>query len=911
MTENHAVGFVQRARREAQRYGSDPWVFLRELLQNARDAKVRRVVLTTGQADGTETITCWDDGLGMSVAHARRYLFKLYASSKESARGAAGRFGVGFWSILLFQPSRISIESRRATGAAWRIELDGDLERFERTASDLAVPGTRITLQRPQTRLRLARDVAEAAGAAVRGLRRRHGKGLVSVRVDGRQVNRALSLPAPSLSFGSRTARGVVALGPTPAVELYARGLHVRTATEMGDLLSSASRKRDAGTRFSGGEERGLAPQALLDGDGLNVLLARSDVGDDRALRRLVSRGRRELARLLDYQIDSLRPRSPLRRVGDWIAERASDSPGLVVAGSALVGALGVFAFTGPSTQPEAIAGPAATQAAVRGTSVVLDRVDRSLPPRGRGYRDLARDYAGPSVDPVAALPRPALRYVPPEARLYVAALLVSRLDGAGTPIVGSDTSSRYLGVDCGTGCVEIELAVDDGPGTLRVPVPTGHRLVDGSVVLEGRSIQPTSTSQGEPVIGLDTRIQGLLRYRTGPGSGRGGPDGAPRAPSVALAGPSRTLLAMPAGERVRAATRWVAESIPYSSSAGVPAAVSGPFVERALAAGAGDCDVQNAVLAELLTSVGYAARLAIGFVGDHGLATDRLHAWVEYREGGGPWRVADASLEASPALTAPPLSVAARSQQPGYPSALGLSLATGLLVIALVAMRRTRVTRTLRTDSSRQAADLVRGALQHPDAFAGASAVFRRRLLPTLAGRPLTIGEAWNRAYRQRLFSALPSSDIGCAVAQAGVSVLDTTHAESATAAELLGAVSLTAWDDLVRSSHETPLLAAANAAFAAAGEPWRIRAPRAPAPPAILELPTRVELGRGLTLSHLLIVEAERSELAHATDLLASDPGLATLLALDALAELLELPADRRAALMSPVARRAIEEA
>jgi hypothetical protein len=48
----------------------------------------------------------------MSYAHARRYLFALYASSKEQRRDQVGRFGVGFWSILRFEPKRIVIRSR-------------------------------------------------------------------------------------------------------------------------------------------------------------------------------------------------------------------------------------------------------------------------------------------------------------------------------------------------------------------------------------------------------------------------------------------------------------------------------------------------------------------------------------------------------------------------------------------------------------------------------------------------------------------------------------------------------------------------------------------------------------------------------------------------------------------------------
>ena len=52
--------FLQRARFEAERYGTDPWVFVRELLQNARDAGARRVwfqTSTTGGVNGSAVET--------------------------------------------------------------------------------------------------------------------------------------------------------------------------------------------------------------------------------------------------------------------------------------------------------------------------------------------------------------------------------------------------------------------------------------------------------------------------------------------------------------------------------------------------------------------------------------------------------------------------------------------------------------------------------------------------------------------------------------------------------------------------------------------------------------------------------------------------------------------------------------
>ncbi|HET6586048.1 MAG TPA: ATP-binding protein, partial [Nannocystaceae bacterium] len=78
--------FRERARLEADRYGPDPWIFVRELLQNSRDAGAHHVRFVVEQDGALERVTCIDDGEGMTFEHARRYLFSLYASSKEGAK---------------------------------------------------------------------------------------------------------------------------------------------------------------------------------------------------------------------------------------------------------------------------------------------------------------------------------------------------------------------------------------------------------------------------------------------------------------------------------------------------------------------------------------------------------------------------------------------------------------------------------------------------------------------------------------------------------------------------------------------------------------------------------------------------------------------------------------------------------
>ena len=100
--------FKKRALHEGLRYGEDRMVFLRELAQNSRDAGARSIRVTTKLEGGELSLPFEDDGAGMGYDHARSYLFTLYASSKEDETTSAGRFGVGFWSVLLFKPSAIS-----------------------------------------------------------------------------------------------------------------------------------------------------------------------------------------------------------------------------------------------------------------------------------------------------------------------------------------------------------------------------------------------------------------------------------------------------------------------------------------------------------------------------------------------------------------------------------------------------------------------------------------------------------------------------------------------------------------------------------------------------------------------------------------------------------------------------------
>ena len=300
VTTSSSGSFRERARFEADRYGADAWVFVRELLQNARDAGARRVELEAVRECGRDRIVCRDNGGGMSFEHARQFLFTLYASSKRGRSRTAGRFGIGFWSVLRFDPETIVVRSRPAGGEGWQVRLDGALQRFDRISVVMA-EGTEVALERAARGLHPEEAVRSAVLRDAPFLRCR-GKGgrPLDVAVNGDSVVGELELPPPSLSFRRRGLRGVVGLGPEPRVEIFAYGLRVRDAATLNELLLEGGDAR----RTLPTAREGLAPRVIIDSSELLVLMARGDAREDRALRRLVAAGHRELSRLVRAELD-------------------------------------------------------------------------------------------------------------------------------------------------------------------------------------------------------------------------------------------------------------------------------------------------------------------------------------------------------------------------------------------------------------------------------------------------------------------------------------------------------------------------------------------------------------------------------------------------------------------------------
>jgi hypothetical protein len=324
-------------------------------------------------------------------------------------------------------------------------------------------------------------------------------------------------------------------------------------------------------------------------------------------------------------------------------------------------------------------------------------------------------------------------------------------------------------------------------------------------------------------------------------------------------------------------------------------------FVQRTLEVGAGDCDVQNGLLLLLLRTADVPARMAIGHLGQAGVALPGLHAWLEVHDGAS-WQVVDASTErgtvARPAaVPAPAAPVIPEAPRPS--SWWLLSLAVPL---ALLALARTR--RTVHADPALDLAALMRGALQRPEAFEAAPAVFHRPLLPLLGGGACSLALAWREAERRRLFVAARPGKLAHRVRRAGAPVLDGRRPEAVAVAEALAACDLDAQQRQLVGSRGDALTAAVNEHLRRRGESWSVRLAEVGGP-VLVELP-----GRLLGPAPLQILLLDRQD-ARLAEVRRRPPAAARLALMEMALGALEMPAAHAARLLAPLAEAALLEA
>jgi len=974
--------FRRHALNEAARYGSDPWVFVRELLQNARDAGARRVVLTVSASGETapksRKISCRDDGCGMTFDHARRFLFALYASSKDDDSAQAGKFGVGFWSVLRLSPSAIWVRSRARSGDAWQVSLDGSLRQLDARTIERTRQGTEVVLELPEDGglsgdSGLVEKVFVAARKYGRFLMRREDGGPLQISVNGRSANAEFALSEPSRAFRGKSYRGVVGLGTEPQVELFAQGLFVRSGSSLQDLQANGESGGGKADEDALAGLPSLAPRVLIDSERIDLLLARSEVRHDKHMRQILSRVERELGCLVKQQLQALRPQPWYRPLLGALRERLESIGTKSFIAAGLVGLLmGLSVLwwvpttwlterngkvAGLSTDSaEFVPSAASFDASVNDRSVSASEGNQPTPSElGAGggsrskslaqqifpYADLAESYQGPQPGGLGGpSARLMMTYEPRSATPFFNALVVDQIDGATWS--ASATSGElppYRGTQCRENCIEVTMLAAASSSPTRIPIPTGYRLEVSSLRLGGESVPVYETFTGEPVL-MGKRSQDLLQYRVGPAPSRAADQFAVRRAersdsraSSELEKIATHLADRPIDERVSGALDYVARRVVYDRSPRIAQSYAeavrkgSGFIEAALFVGAGDCDVQNGVLASLLDASAVEARLVLGFVGTQGTAASGLHAWVEYRDDDGRWSVADASLRNGTGNSAALPRWTAESRR--RPSDIGvveevvrgsegpfLSRTPGKLQIAVLVVLLTAAVGLVRfrkrqsgiteLSSEDDLAALLGGALRHPEAFAGLPAMFHGRFVP-LIGRhgALSLHRARHLANADRLFASSAGSPLAHQAAVRGNTVVDADTAEGRLLTRALGAVDLDRWSSVLADSRETPFTTQINRHLASLRSRWCVREARGLSEPWVEIALDNLRLGQ-----RSIVIDREHLEFAPARCLLPHQPEAAAFAVLDVLAHRLEMTERSRARLLAASAETAIVE-
>lgn len=686
----HGSEFRRWAEHGTRHYGDDPWQFVRELLQNARDAGARRVEVHTALVDGEQLLTFLDDGQGMSQDHARRYLFRLYASSKDPRQDSAGEFGIGFWTVLRFKPRMLVVES--CDGAvAWGVRID---ERFAITGvpSNLAHPGTRVTLRRPATDpdpTSFRQQVRQALQHYGRCLAvRDEPRSVLRIFHDDESVVQGLVVDSPlSLRFRDGPVEGVVGLAEQPSVTLYARGLPVWQGTILDELLE-APRQR----RYQGEVAQGLAPVFQLNGRRLRVDVQRRGVLDDRHLQGLLRAARRALARLVRGQLRDSVLSSPWARLRTrwsalWLEWLRPGLGPIGILSLALALLLGTAWWIRPRWNPPRR--PA--QSDILSGQDPIARTTSSAVPEMPGSA-LPERYSGTVVDGPAPA-GPLMRYQPP-GELWFRVLIIEthdvELGFVGDALAGVREPAQD--VLCSRDCIEIELDVPRR-GWIVLPVPAGF-VVARSSVDDTASQESTlwRSPRGEMLLER-TRPGPRFRYMLAPQRPPSTLGKDERARSLRLpatvpwpddwARVIRDQRQQPLARKLEQAAELVTRALVYDDDAALAQRyaarpVDRPWLRHVLSIGRGDCDVINGVGVLVLRAMGIPARLIVGYVGTQGAVQSGLHAWIEYHDRG--WKLLDLSQQtnqdrpvAAPAVAhvdAPAVSPAVKAAPPAPASA-------------------------------------------------------------------------------------------------------------------------------------------------------------------------------------------------------------------------------------------------
>ena len=755
LSEAEILRWIEDGFRE---YGPDPWLLIRELAQNSRDAGAACIHIRTGRdSRDREFLEFEDDGHGMSLDTARKYLFRFYSSSKENRIGTAGRFGIGFWSLWRFHPRLLVIQSSHHR-KAWALEVDARFRVNMRPSPDL----------KKGTRIRMIRDaqfsdsgefnhvVMVAARRYCSWLQRiRPHRGQLPVFVNGQRISTPLKPPGtPVKSFHGRKYRGAAALGEHPEVRLFSGGLPVWKGTSLEELGNGNNRQRATGISSDG-----LYPVIWMEISDLRVDLSRRHALHDSRLAEYRHKGERALSGLLNHVLDSAGARGRINRIRDL-----AEAMALRLRGRIWLQVILILVFLIP------------VEIGIL-NSLGSGRVPDSDPILNvNAFR-----YDGAEVALQHQLPRPPMLTYSPSGNHYFRLFAASKYHSEkgfirsarkASPASAIETSSRILSVTLRT----------RGGATLALPHPALGEIDPHSMrwngVFPSRQLR---RGEGEYRLFLppgggeltyDCRVPGrnftlsareFIHYTQIP----------PHLLSDSPTGMELSRVAQaPLIRKVDAVGRIVSATLIPDSGAETSRLFSESlktkWLDRVLEIGRGDCDVINGFAVLLLRKMQVPARLAVGWIAENGNLLPRLHAWAEYHDGS--WRIMDLSGGTEPpAPREDSRAMPESSPPPGVPLwniffTFSTLLFLGILTILAIRVIRSRnASRQAHTQRGRDhlLSRMALGALLFPRQWGMKSRLWTSGLLPLLNGRRLSLYHALKRGHRGGLYSARPDNPL------------------------------------------------------------------------------------------------------------------------------------------------------
>lgn len=209
---------------------ADPFAFMRELVQNAIDAKSTSIHVAIRHEGSEFVVSVRDDGCGMSADTLQNELLVLFVSSKEGDPTAIGKFGVGFASVFAIGPSSVQVQTSRGDGPVWTLSLGADMQYEIHQAGGGSTSGTSVILRIP-----VAVRNDGFVDAALESLRRwcRHVSVPLHVSVTNGDTSETIQINEPfvledaivQVDVSEGDVRMVVGLSETPYAGFFNRGL--------------------------------------------------------------------------------------------------------------------------------------------------------------------------------------------------------------------------------------------------------------------------------------------------------------------------------------------------------------------------------------------------------------------------------------------------------------------------------------------------------------------------------------------------------------------------------------------------------------------------------------------------------------------------------------------------------------